>query len=98
MDIVFLEPAESELDEAISYYNGERAGLGDEYLVEVLRALERIASFPRSGHPFSRNTRRCLINRFPYAVIYQVSENSILVIAIAHLHREPGYWVHRLGR
>jgi plasmid stabilization system protein ParE len=98
MNIAFLDPAQAELDDAINYYNRERTGLGDEFLVEALRALERTADFPHAWHPFSRRTRRCLIRRFPYGVIYQVIGNDILVIAITHLHRKPGYWKHRLSK
>lgn len=46
MQIEFLVAAQAELDEAIDYYNRERAGLGDEFLIEVLRTLERVAEYP----------------------------------------------------
>lgn len=98
MSIAFLEPEQAELDDAIAYYNHERTGLGDEFLVEVLRAIERTVEFPRAWHPFSRRTRRCLVKRFPYGVVYQFNAEEILVIAIAHLHRKPGYWKDRLNK
>lgn len=85
-----------DLDEAIEYYNSERDCLGDEFLTEILRALERIATFPQAGHIFSKRTRRSLVKRFPYGIIYQFSKENILVIAIVHLHRKPGYWKYRL--
>lgn len=92
----FLEIAKVELDEAIQFYNYEAAGLGDDFLTEVLDALDRIAKFPAAWHPCSRRTRRCQTRRFPYGIIYQVRKEEILVIAIANLHREPNYWEDRL--
>lgn len=71
MRIRFLKIAEIELDEAIHYYNNEAAGLGDLFLIEVLKCLDRIAIFPRSWHPCSKRTRRCQTRRFPYGIIYQ---------------------------
>jgi len=96
MKIAFLEVAQTELDDAIQYYNYEVNGLGDEFLTEVLKALRRISEFPEAWHPCSKRTRRFQTRRFPYGIIYQIRSQSILVIAIAHLHRNPEYWMDRL--
>ena len=92
MQIKFLEIAQIELDESVEYYNSEHAGLGDEFLVEVLHALERIKHFPKAWHPFNDITRRCQLHRFPYGIIYQILDTDILVIAVANLHRKSDYW------
>lgn len=96
MRIRFLEIAEIEMDEAIQFYNYEADGLGDDFLTEVLDALDRIVKFPTAWHPCSKRTRRCQTRRFPYGIIYQVRKEEILVIGIANLHREPNYWEDRL--
>jgi toxin ParE2 len=96
MQIRFLEIAEIELDEAIQYYNREAAGLGDDFLSEVLLALDRIGQFPEAWHPCSKRTRRGQTRRFPYGIVYQIRREEILVIAIANLHREPDYWEDRI--
>lgn len=95
MKINFLEIAQKELDDAVDYYNYESPGLGDVFLTEVLKTLERIAEFPEAWHPCSKRTRRAQTRRFPYGVIYQVRELEILIVAVANLHREPDYWVNR---
>ncbi len=95
MQIRFLELAQLELDEAIEYYDRDTPGLGTMFLAEVLQALDRIGSFPEAWHPFSKRTRRCMIRRFPYAIVYQVREEGLLIIAIANLHRKPDYWTRR---
>jgi toxin ParE2 len=96
MRIRFLEIAETELDEAIQYYNREAPGLGDQFLYEVLTALDRIATFPEAWHPGSKRTRRGQTRRFPYGIIYQIRGAEILIVAIANLHREPDYWENRV--
>ena len=96
MQIELLEAAQSELDQAIEFYNTERFGLGDEFLTEILGALERIAEHPEAWHGYSKRTRRCQTRRFPYGIVYRISAKVILVVAVAHLHRKPGYWKNRL--
>ena len=98
MKISFLDVAQQELDEAINYFNDEVPDLGNDFLGEVLKALDRIGNHPHAWHPCSKRTRRCLLRRFPYGVIYQILEKEILVIAIACLHREPGYWQDRMSK
>jgi len=97
MVIRFLEIARLELDEAVEYYNNESAGLGDQFLAEVLRAIDRIGEFPEAWHRLSQRTRRCRTRRFPYGIVYQIRDSEILVIAVANLRRRPEYWKDRLN-
>ena len=96
MEIRFLEIAQMELEKAVEYYTSESPGLGDLFLVEIISTLERIRRYPEGWHPFTRNTHRCQTRRFPYGVIYQILGSGILIVAVAHLHREPEYWRHRI--
>lgn len=96
MQIKFLEIAQIELDEAISYYNYEMPSLGDSFLTEILNALDRVGNFPEAWHPCSKRTRRCQLRRFPYGIIYQIVKDEIIVVAIANLHRKPEYWKDRI--
>jgi hypothetical protein len=70
MNVKFLQVAKVELDDAVEYYYREKAGLGYEFLWEVLFAIDRIKQFPQAWQPFHENTRRCLLRRFPYGIIY----------------------------
>ncbi|HEX9973145.1 MAG TPA: type II toxin-antitoxin system RelE/ParE family toxin [bacterium] len=92
----FHPSAKVELNEAIDYYECRQAGLGEEFAKEVYSAIHRVRQYPEAWPEFSVNTRRCLIRRFPYGVIYQISDNEIVIIAIMHLKREPFYWKNRL--
>jgi len=96
MPIRFLHPAQIELDEAITYYNYEQPSLGDALLSEVLKALDRIGEYPEAWPKLSSQTRRCIVRRFPYYIIYQVRATEILVVAFAHFHRKPDYWQDRI--
>ena len=63
---------------------------------ETNATIERITRLPEAWRPLSKNTRRCRTHRFPYGVIYQLKSDEILIVAIAHLHRDPGYWADHL--
>lgn len=97
MNFSLLPAAQLELDEAVQWYEAQSPGLGERFLVEAVHAFGLIRQFPVAWHPLSANTRRCRLKRFPYGVIYAIENNNILVIALAHLHREPGYWSERVG-
>ena len=96
MEVRLLDVAQQELDERVEYYNAQQPGLGDQFLLEVLSTFERIAQFPEAWHPFTANSRRCRTRRFPYGVAYQIFPSEVLILAIANLHRKPGYWVERI--
>lgn len=97
MNIEFLIPAEQEFLEIIEYYNSESEGLGYEFAAEVGHTLERIAQYPEAWHPLSKRTRRCRTKRFPYSIIFQLRNDTILIVAIMHMHREPSSWKSRLN-
>ena len=98
MTVRLLEVAQQELDEAIAYFNSESPGLGDAFLLETVAAIDRIRRFPEAWHPLGDEIRRCRLRRFPYGLIYSKDEEGILILAIAHTHREPGYWRDRLRK
>lgn len=96
MHIKFLAPAEAELLDAIAYYNTQSEGLGYEFAAEVKRTIERIIQYPEAWFQLSKRTRRCRTNRFPYGVIYQVKNNTVIIVAVMHLSRHPQAWQGRL--
>lgn len=99
MRVSFLKVAHSELDKAIAYYEVQESGLGSRFRLEVLRSLHRIADNPNAFVLLGRRSRRCLVAKFPYGIIYQYKPetNEVLVIAVAHLHRQSDYWLARPG-
>lgn len=92
MNIVILSSAEEEFADAVDYYNVQCPGLGYEFAAEVKRAFDRIIVFPEAWQLFSKRTRRCFLNRFPYCVLYRVDKDAVLVGAIMHLNCDPKNW------
>ena len=96
MKFYFHEDAELEFDKAIEYYEGCQTGLGLEYTQEIYAAIKRIIQFPEAWPPLSKKTRRCLVNRFPFGIIYQVKSGLLNIIAVADLRRRPNFWKDRV--
>ncbi|MGH8280813.1 MAG: type II toxin-antitoxin system RelE/ParE family toxin [Gammaproteobacteria bacterium] len=96
MKLRFLQPASTELTESVAYYEEQLAGLGEIFEQEVSAALSRIQRYPHAWHPLSHRARVFRLKQFPFGVIYEARENEILIVAIAHQHRRPGYWESRL--
>ena len=78
--VVFLDPAAQEMLEAARYYENNAAGLGEEFL--VLHTLNRILEQPKSGRVIRGHTRRRLLRRFPFGVMYCIEGKDIVVVAI----------------
>ena len=96
MRFYFHPDADVEFERAVEYYEQCQPGLGLEFAEEVYAAIARIIEYPNVSSALSKNTRRCLINRFPFGLIYQVKAKTLRVIAVAHLQRQPGYWKERI--
>ena len=84
-----------ELEAAAAWYDDRRPGLGFE-LVEAVRAtVESILDAPERW-PSVRGTRRALVHRFPYAIVYrEATDGAVEIVAVAHFKRRPKYWSER---
>ena len=96
MRIVFSLEARWEFEEGERYYNRQTPGLGNNFRLEVRHALTRLKSWPLSCPVERGEIRRLLLSRFPYKLLYSVEPNHLFIIAVAHLHRAPEYWVDRI--
>jgi plasmid stabilization system protein ParE len=91
-----IEPAEIELDDAFDYYEYELPGLGQKFLDEFKNGINRILTHPYAWSPLQKNVRKCILKKFPFNIVYAIEENLIIILAVAHQHREPYYWIDRL--
>jgi plasmid stabilization system protein ParE len=94
--IRFLAEAAEELQVAVEYYDSQAAGLGREFALEVQRLSELIAENPHIGSQVRAHIRRRALRRFPFYVLYTVEEDDVLILAVAHHRRAPGYWRDRV--
>jgi plasmid stabilization system protein ParE len=74
------------------YFGELRPGLGGEFFDAVVQAISLIQEQPEIGTPSrDQRTRRVLVQRFPYQVVCRLAVDEIVIVAIAHLKRRPGY-------
>src|SRR5687768_13977453 len=96
MKLVYLEEARFELLCAIAWYEECQEGLGGRFFREIEAAETEIVQHPELWGRVGPGYRRKLLHRFPYGMIYHVREPDLIeVVAVMHLHREPGYWTSR---
>jgi plasmid stabilization system protein ParE len=93
--LVLAPEAEVDIAEAYNWYEGRRAGLGEEFLSSVDACFERIKRRPHMYPIVRENYRRSLIRRFPYAVFYEQSEAIVTIYAVFHTSRDPDKWRQR---
>jgi plasmid stabilization system protein ParE len=91
-----LPLAEEEMTEAALFYEVANPGLGDDFLNDVQHAIDAVRERPEIGSNVGYGFRRVLIRRFPFSIIYANERHQILVVAIAHQRRGPGYWKERI--
>lgn len=89
--------ARREFDRAVNNYRSERRELGWRFRTAVLETVKRVQNDPTSYECLMPTIHRCRVTRFPYCVIFSVeSDQEVLIVAIAHHHREPEYWISRI--
>ncbi len=99
MSLIGFHPeALTEFVESAVYYGSQQPNLGYRFIAAVEEAVRRIAAHPQLYPVIEANIRRCRVLLFPYGIIYRVKADSIEIVAIMHLRREPGYWKHRVAR
>ena len=92
----FLLPAEIEMVEAAVYYETQVGGLGAAFLAKVKTAVRDVAARPEAWPVVRNDTRTRLVHRFPYAVLYRLDPEEIVIVAVMHQRRRPGYWLGRV--
>lgn len=70
--------------------------LGDRFAAEVRSAIRRVVETPERWRVLEEDVRRCLVRVFPYSVLYTIEADFILIVAVMHGKRQPGYWRYRL--
>lgn len=93
----FHPEARQEYREAAIFYGTRQSGLGAAFTLEVEAAIDRILEAPERWRVIEQDVRRCMTHTFPYGILYTIEAESILIVAVMHLRRRPGYWRDRLS-
>lgn len=95
--ILIRAEAREDLSQATAWYEAQDPGLGRRFLAEVRQQLLRIGAGPDAFPGFHRQTRRALIQRFPYGIVYlhQIQAQRVVVLAVLHCGRDPKLWRER---
>lgn len=96
MNYEFHPEALAEYQAAADYYAARQSGLELRFIESVELAIQRVREAPERWRILEEEVRRCLTRVFPYAILYIIESDYLLIIAVMHCHREPGYWRHRL--
>jgi toxin ParE1/3/4 len=94
--IILRPEAQSELAEAYRWYEEQRKGLGEDFLLCIEESLERIRHSPKSFPIVYRGARQILVRRFPFIVYYLAEHGRIIVLAVFHGSRDPPQWQGRV--
>jgi toxin ParE1/3/4 len=88
--------AELELVEGAAYYAREaNAEIAHAFVSEFHRSAKLISEFPKLGAAWRGRVRRLPLRRFPYSIVYYLSESEVRIVAVAHQRRRPGFWKGR---
>lgn len=80
---------------AYDWYRDRNSAAAANFIAEIDRAMEAIAEAPDRWPRYIHNTRRFLLRRFPFSVVFRLAEAALQVVAIVHGRRRPGYWRKR---
>jgi len=95
MNIRFLTVADREVDDAVAWYEQEDKDASRGFLNELDHAVRLVKTYPLLAKLIEPEIRRLLFISYPYALIYGIDEDTIVIIAVAHQQREPRYWADR---
>lgn len=85
--------AECDIQEAFLWYADRSRLIADAFRSEVFAAIDLLGISPLGRAADTLGNRRRVLHRFPYSVVYEVRENTVTILAVAHHRRLPDYWV-----
>ena len=94
-ELEYLREALEEAETAARWYAARSPAAAAAFSEEVDAAESAIARLPDAWPPFDHGTRRYLLRRFPFSIVSRVEPRRILIVAVAHGRRRPGYWKSR---
>ena len=96
MKIIIAKIAQQEFNEAKDFYEIEQVGLDVRFEREIKKAILRIKQYPSAWPIEQGEVRHYLVYKFPYKILYSIQQDNIVILAFAHQHRRPDYWIDRI--
>ncbi|MDE2377476.1 type II toxin-antitoxin system RelE/ParE family toxin [Bradyrhizobium sp.] len=93
--ILFTQAARADLAEAVRWYDAHAPHVVPQFRDALRAALIRIAENPRQFPPALKTTRRALLRRFPYILVFRETHDAVYVVAVFHTSRDPLIWQRR---
>lgn len=94
-NIVMLDVAEAEFWEAVDFYHAQRPDLGKSFAREIDRTIKLIRLKPRAFPKVYKTRRRALLQKFPFALFFDILGDTIFVLSVFHNSRDPEIWKNR---
>jgi len=91
----FRLDAENDVADAAAWYETQKAGLGAEFLDEILSTCSAIAENPEIYPLVHRKARRAVIHKFPFGIFYRMENGLVTIVAVMHGSRDPNKWKNR---
>ncbi len=88
--------AEADIQDAYNYYETCQKGLGQDFILCIESALEKITKNPDHYPVVHRRIHRILVKRFPFGIFFILKENTLIVLAVLHASRNPRRWKARV--
>jgi plasmid stabilization system protein ParE len=95
ISVRFHSEAEAEMIDAAAWYEHQQQDLGGRFLASVQDSLNRIQINPNLFPVVEGNSRRCLLQTFPFSIIFEIKSDVLVITAVMHHRRDPGGWKHR---
>ena len=95
-ELVFKPEIYGDIKTAYDWYESQRVGLGEDFLLTLEASYANIARTPEQYQDIYKSVRRKLVRRFPYGIFFVVKGNSVVVLAVLHTKREQKSWKKRL--
>ena len=95
LPVVISDQAELDITESFNWYRERSADAADAFGREVVEGIERIARTPFTWKEDDQGNRRIVLRRFPFSVVYEVTHEAVIVMAVAHHRKLPRYWANK---
>ena len=91
----FLEAAEAEFLQEVRYYAEVQPNGAERFRTAIEETVVRALAFPLAGQPYRSRTRRIFVKSYPFFLVYRTETDGIVILAVVHEARRPGYWLSR---